>query len=220
MGLEEWKDVVGTSATVCTIVQFLVGFQVCLGFYKAKTTGESSILTFLMGVVMTFVWFNYGRLVGDSSLTTVNGVGLILQSFYVFCFYSITVNKLTTGKKIFIMGIVLMIVGSYIHTEEDTSVAQLRIGWLGASMSVAYCSAPLASIQQVCRSRSTECLPFYLILATFFVTGQWALYGTIIDDNFVAVPNMLGCAAATFQLALFQYFPRKTVEYKSLKTEI
>ena len=28
---------------------------------------------------MTFVWMNYGRMVGDSTLQTVNTTGLILQ---------------------------------------------------------------------------------------------------------------------------------------------
>merc|ERR1719228_439462 len=128
-------------------------------------------------MVMTFVWFNYGRLVGDSSIQTVNATGLVLQSFYVFFFYTITLNKLQTGKKIFLTLVFISPVGTYIRTEEDIGSAQLRIGWLGASMSVAYCSAPLASIQEVCRSRSTKSLPFYLILATFVVTGLWTTYG-------------------------------------------
>ena len=50
-----------------------------MGFYRAKSTGESSILTFLVGVVMTFVWMNYGVMVDDSTIQTVNAIGLMLQ---------------------------------------------------------------------------------------------------------------------------------------------
>jgi len=214
MGLEEWKEVVGNLATVCTIVQFLVGAQVCLGFYRAKSTGESSIMTFLVGVVMTFVWMHYGRMVGDSTLQTVNTTGLVLQGIYVFCFYSMTSNKLQAGKKIFLTVLVLFLVGMYVITQE------LSIGWLGASMSVAYCSAPLASIQEVVRSRSTRSLPFYLILATCIVTGLWTTYGHIIGDSFVSVPNCLGFLASLFQLSLFAYYPTNHTEYKPLSTEI
>ena len=101
---------------------------------------------------------------------------------------------------------------------QDLKGITLNIGWLGAIMSVAYCSAPLASIHevieigqilcaryhsmvserttceliswkimlvslvnvflsQVCRSRSTKSLPFYLILTTCVVTGLWSTYG-------------------------------------------
>jgi len=220
MALEDWKDVVGNAATICTIVQFLVGAQVCLGYYRAKSTGESSIMTFLVGVVMTFVWMNYGRMVEDSTLQTVNTTGLILQSIYVFAFYSITSHKLQAGKKIFLTILLLFIIGMYIITAEDLKGITLNIGWLGAIMSVAYCSAPLASIHEVCRSGSTKSLPFYLILTTCVVTGLWSTYGRIIGDSFVMVPNSLGFLAATFQLGLFAYFPAPPSEYKPLRTEI
>ena len=94
MSLEDWKDVVGNGATVSTIVMFLVGIQVCLGFWRQKTTGESSCLTFLMGVAMTFVWASYGRLVGDSKLEFVNGTGLVLQTIYTFVFYGYASSKI------------------------------------------------------------------------------------------------------------------------------
>jgi len=220
MSLEEWKDVVGHCATVSTIVQFLVGIQVCLGFWRNKTTGDTSCLTFLVGVGMTFVWFNYGRLVNDSTLVTVNGTGLMLQTCYTFVYYKYTTAKVKTGKKIFLTLIFVIMVQLYIQSEEDLNTAQMRVGLLGASMSVAYCSAPLASIQHVFSTRSTDALPYYLILATVLVTGQWTLYGHIIKDNFVKIPNMLGCMAAMFQYSLFFYFPTKKEEYKSIRTEI
>jgi len=207
MALEEWKDAVGNCATVSTIIQFLVGIQVCTGFYKNKTTGETSCMTFLVGVVMTFVWFNYGKLVSDETLQTVNGTGLVLQTLYTFCFYNFTPLKIQTGKKIFLTLLVVVLVQVYIHNEGDIETAQLRVGLLGASMSIAYCSAPLASIQHVFRTKSTESLPYYLILATVIVTGLWSMYGHIIHDSFVKFPNMIGFSAALFQLSLFYYFP-------------
>ena len=36
MALEEWKEVVGNAATICTIIQFLVGAQVSLSTNKLK----------------------------------------------------------------------------------------------------------------------------------------------------------------------------------------
>jgi len=153
MSLEDWKDVVANGATVSTIVMFLVGIQVCLGFWRNKSTGESSCLTFLVGVAMTFVWTNYGRLVGDSTLEFVNGTGLILQTIYTFVFYGYASSKIKTGKKMFFTLIFVMLVHFYIQYEEDMAKVQYTVGLLGASMSVAYCSAPLASVQHVFRTR-------------------------------------------------------------------
>lgn len=216
MALEEWKDFIGNCATVFTIIMFLVGIQVCAGFVKNKTTGETSCMTFLVGVVMTFVWFNYGKLVSDNTLQTVNGTGLVLQTLYTFCFYNFTPVKIQTGKKIFLTLLVVILVQVYIYNEVSLETAQLRIGMVGASMSVAYCSAPLASIQNVLKTKSTEALPFYLILATVMVTGLWSVYGHIIHDSFVKIPNMIGFLAAVFQLSLFYFFPNNAYKNQGI----
>ena len=216
MPLEDWKEIVGNSATITTIIQFLVGSQVCAVFYKNKTTGDTSGLTFLVGVLMTFAWFSYGRLIGDHSIQLVNMVGLVLQALYCVCFYIFTPDKWETGKRMVITIVLVTLVQLYTQYEEDLATAQLRLGLLCSSMAVTYCSAPLASVQHVFATRTTQALPFYLILATVAVTGQWSLYGIIIQDNVVLIPNMLGCAVASFQLALFWLFPANKLTNKQI----
>ena len=181
--------------------------QVCYSFYRKKTTGETSCMTFIVGVVMTFVWWSYGRLVQDSALQTVNGTGLVLQTAYCFCFYSFTNAKIQTGKKMFLTLLLLILVQTYIVNETEHETATFRIGLFGSFLSVSYCLAPLASVQHVLRSRSTESLPFSLILGTVIMTGIWSLYGTIIEDSFVRIPNMIGFSVAALQLSLFCCYP-------------
>jgi len=211
MSLEDWKDTVSLTATITTICQFLVGVQVCAGFVKKKTTGDSSCMTFIVGVVLTFVWFNYGKLIDDGTIKFVNGSGLFLQTCYTAVFYQYSVSKARLTKQLFITIVLLCSVATYIHSQTDKESVISHIGLLGASLSVAYCSAPLASISHVFKTRSTEVLPFYLIVATVLVAFQWSIYGAIINDSFVKIPNMIGFVVAVFQLSLFSYFPDKKV---------
>jgi len=211
MSLEEWKDTVSLTATVSTICQFLVGVQVCAGFVRRKTTGESSCMTFIVGVVLTYVWFNYGRLIDDGTLKFVNGTGLFLQTCYTVCFYHFCVGKVRLTKQLVFTFAFLCMVAAYIHYETEKDKTIYNIGLLGACLSVTYCGAPLASVSHVFKNRSTEVLPYYLILVTVLVALQWSIYGTIIHDNFVRIPNMIGCVIAIFQLSLFCYFPDKKV---------
>lgn len=206
MGLEQYKELVGNTATVITILNFLVGSQVCYGFIKKKTTGDVSGLTFLVGVMMTFSWWSYGRIVSDGSITLVNGVGLVLQTLYSVVYYVYTNERAATTKKTLLtIGFILTLKVSIERFEP--SLVQYRLGLLCATMSVLYCSAPLASILEVARTGETKALPFYLILATVMMTTSWTCYGLIIKDSFVIVPNMVGCALATFQLLLFAILP-------------
>ena len=107
----------------------------------------------------------------------------------------------------------LVLVQTYIVSESDPDTAIFRIGLFGASLSVSYCLAPLASIQHVFRSRSTESLPFTLILGSVIMTGIWSLYGNIINDSFVRIPNMMGFSVALLQLSLFCCYPARS-QYK------
>ena len=138
-------------------------------------------MTFIIGAVMTFVWFSYGRLVDDSKLMFVNGTGFVLQTIYCFVFYSFTTAKVQTGKKIFLTFLLLVLVQTYVVNEESLETAQFRIGLFGATLSVSYCLAPLATISHVMSTKSTESLPFALILNSVIFTSIWSVYGVIIQ---------------------------------------
>ena len=111
MALEEYKEFVGNTATLITIINFLVGSQVCYEFVKKKTTGDVSGLTFLVGVMMTFSWWSYGRIVSDSSITLVNGVGLILQTLYSICYFTYSAERCgsTTSATLFTVCFIIIL---------------------------------------------------------------------------------------------------------------
>ena len=55
-------------------------------------------------------------------------------------------SALKTGRMI-VMGVIFVVlVQSYITNEEDLSKSQMRVGMLGAILSISYSSAPLANL--------------------------------------------------------------------------
>ena len=214
MSLESWQGVVGVSATVSTVLQFLSGVPVCVVFYQRKTTAESSCLSFLAGVCMSCVCYNYGVLIHNTTLQTVNTAGLILQTIYTAVFYTYCSHRTRTGRMLGLAAVFVLSVQAYVLSEDDISLARTRVGLLGALLSITYSSAPLATLPTVFKTRNTETLPYYLILATVLATAQWSLYGVIIEDNIIKIPNLVGFIAAVLQLSLFCCFSSN----KSVKT--
>lgn len=51
--------------------------------------------------------------------------------------------------------------------------------------------------------KSTESLPFPIIMASLVVSSQWFVYGCLINDSFIQIPNFLGCVLSAFQLCFF-----------------
>lgn len=49
-------------------------------------------------------------------------------------------------------------------------------------------------------------MPFYMILTSFAVGGLWFIYGCMLNDNFIKIPNFLGFLLATVQIVPFVVF--------------
>ena len=121
---------------------------------------------------MSCVCFNYGKLIQNQTLQTVNATGFVLQTLYAIVFYKYTKHRVKTGRLIVMVFLFVVIVQTYVSNEEDLSKSQIRVGMLGSILSISYSSALLANLRLVFKSKNTESLPFYLILDTVFATGQ------------------------------------------------
>ena len=163
---------------------------------------------------MSCVCYNYGVLVQNTVLQTVNTAGFILQTLYTVIFYCYCSHRTKTVRMVVLAILFVFCVQYYVVSEDDISIAKTRVGLLGALLSITYSSAPLANLATVLKSRNTETLPFFLILATVLATGQWTLYGVIIEDNIIKIPNFVGFLVAVLQLSLFLCFTSN----KSVKT--
>lgn len=128
MALEDYKELVGNTATIITILNFLVGSQVCYEFVKKKTTGDVSGLTFLVGVMMTFSWWSYGRIVSDSSITLVNGVGLVLQTLYSVCYLSYSGERCGTTTTASIATLSFVIILNIIINSFEPAAVKSKLG--------------------------------------------------------------------------------------------
>lgn len=82
-------------------------------------------------------------------------------------------------------------------------------GLLCCTVTVLFFAAPLTLLFHVVRVKNSESMPFPLIAATLFVSLQWVIYGILVDDTFVVVPNFLGALLSAAQLSLFFIYPSR-----------
>lgn len=208
MVFEEFKDLVSTSATISSSLLLLTGISICNAFIKKGTTGEATAAIFIMGALNSFCWLEYGLLIKDSAVAIVSLAGGILMSIYTICFYIYSVRRAAVRKQIFgafAFYVILWLYLSYANTNKEHG--KHFCGIVCCGMSILFYGSPLVNLVHVIRTKSTSTLPFLMILGNFFVTGQWWLYGIIIEDNFLKIPYCLGWCLALVQLSLFVIFP-------------
>jgi uncharacterized protein with PQ loop repeat len=75
-----------------------------------------------------------------------------------------------------------------ILNENESEIETLFFkGILCCSVGVFFFASPLIKLKHVIQTRNSSSLPFPIIVASFFVTLQWFIYGYIIGDSFIQV---------------------------------
>ncbi|XP_032678836.1 sugar transporter SWEET1 [Odontomachus brunneus] len=211
-----WTQIRGTlalSASICTALQFLAGVLVCRKYIKNGSTGDSSALAFITCFMSCSLWMIYGCYIKDIFVICVNLFGIILQAIYIVIFALYCLKRWTTLKQVtaaLIFTTLVYLYANFIQT--DKALATKHIGFLSCSLTILFFASPLTLLAHVIRVKSTESLPFPVIMASMIVSCQWFAYGCLINDQFIQIPNFMGCVLSGFQLSLFLIYPSKRPE--------
>ncbi|XP_022250086.1 sugar transporter SWEET1-like isoform X1 [Limulus polyphemus] len=200
----------GNAAIVCTVASFFSGAFVCKKIWRKGSSADISPFPFLAGVLCGVLWLRYGLFVKDPVVISVNTIGLLFQTIYVLWYYVFTLNKSTLHRQL--LGTVILLGGLFyylIYLTKDESSAIQASGLMASASSLMFCAAPFASLADVIKTKSVENLPFPIIISTFVVTSLWFIYGFLLNDKYIQVPNFIGCLLALFQLSLFAIYPSK-----------
>ncbi|XP_075236923.1 sugar transporter SWEET1 [Lycorma delicatula] len=209
MALSEFKELLATTATVSAIMQFMSGAIVVQKYVLKGTAENESGFPFMSGFLSCMLWARYGFMIDDLAMVFVNLTGVTLMLIYGGVHYKYTPRKKVVLRQLLVVLIVMTLAHGYTIYETDSEIASTRFGFLTCCTTLVFFGSPLTNLAHVLRVKSTEILPFPLIIMTWFVSAQWYLYGIIINDSFVQYPNLIGCILATFQLLLFIIYPSR-----------
>lgn len=203
------KDVVGYTAVVVTIGLFLSGITICHTIWHKQSTVGVSPLPFLTATISCSLWTCYGLQTKDTAIFIVNFVGLLLQIIYIVFYYYMCTNKVEIQKKI--VGVIVFIFGLLfiVYSFRDNEKNMISIlGFMSSTASILFMASPLSNIVMVFHTQSTESMPFTLIAVSFLMAFLWFVYGILIKDYVVQIPNLIGTCVTAFQLLLFAIFRR------------
>jgi len=201
-------DYLSITAIVSTIGMFLTGIAICRTIKQRGSTEGISAVPFALCCVSCFFWLRYGLLKNDRTVIFINLVGLSLEIVYTLYYYVYTIRKGSLNQMLLISLATCAAMLIYIDgmaPPYDTAVAHL--GMMCLTLNILNFGAPLASMKEVMRTKSTETLPGPLIFANLIVAFQWFLYGYLVDDIYMKVPNVIGIILSLIQLSFFVIYP-------------
>jgi len=160
-----------------------------------------------MGFLGACFWLRYGSLKEDFTMISVNMVGSTLMLVYLLFYIYFTKRKrFIIAQFIAIVSLILtMLVAVHIYQHGSLSV----LGFISMSFNILNFGAPLAGVKIVFRKKCCDSLPLPLCTANLLVSAQWTIYGVLVDDIYIIIPNSAGVVLAILQLSLFLIFPQK-----------
>ncbi|XP_063227910.1 sugar transporter SWEET1-like [Bacillus rossius redtenbacheri] len=213
MGLEDYKDLVGTVAGIATVGQMFSGVFICKDIVQQGSTKNVPVIPFLGGVSMSIIMLKYADMLQDGVMMNVNLTGLALNAAYLIVYYLYCHEKGALWSQVFKAMVAVGLVLAYAVLDNPVR-AEFWLGMIITAFMFALIASPLLSLGEVIKTKSTAMLPFPLILSGTVVTFLWLLYGIIIQNTFIQVQNVVGLLLSSAQLMLFAIYPRRPVSIK------
>nr|CAD1823973.1 unnamed protein product [Ananas comosus var. bracteatus] len=146
-------------------------------------------------------------------VVTINGVGFVLESFYILIFLAFSPNRLRLKvlgilavELLFMAGVITgVMVGAQTHEKRS-----LIVGVLCVIFGTCMYASPLSIMKLVIQTKSVKYMPFFLSLVGFLNGVCWTIYAFIRFDIFVTIPNGLGALLGLAQLILYLCYYRST----------
>ncbi|XP_062549936.1 sugar transporter SWEET1-like [Armigeres subalbatus] len=219
VALQPHKDIIGLSAAIITVLQFFSGVFVVNDIRRKGSSEGFSAGPFLGGAVFSLLNIQFGQMLQDDAMIKVNMIGLGLNVVYVCAFYWYTVGpaKNKVWGQIGLAGAIAVGLIAYVQYE-DPKVVQFRFGMILTVILLILVGMPLLGLGQILKSKSTEGLPFPIILSGSFVSLAWLLYGIVLRSEFLVAQNAIALALGLVQLSLFVIFPNKSSVKSKKKT--
>lgn len=205
----DFKLFISWSATLSQFGLLSTGIQVCLKIKQQRSTKNITFFPFLTSCLSSILWTKYGILTDDVPLCSVGIIGMILQSTYLLFYYLNTRDKKWLSRRLMVSFLGVCSLLTYIkYYTEDYDTAVYHLGFIASGFTIVVYGSPLISVVNVIKHRSTEFMTFSMCMATFIVSLLWTIYGHLVQDNFILIPNGIGVILGSMQLLLFVLYPR------------
>lgn len=191
-------------AQFLTYASFLSGAKVCHLIHRQKSCAKLSPMPFLAGLNCTALWLRYGFIANEWEIIAVNVVGVTCQIVYLTFFVVYSKQKSRLVKQLLSLALFLSTLFWSIRMSNDPL---FLAGSLASLSSLIACASPLATIQDVFKTKCVASLPFPIIASSFIVSLSWLTFGYLKEDNFIIFSNAVAVAISGAQLILFVIYP-------------
>ncbi|XP_022721083.1 bidirectional sugar transporter SWEET10-like [Durio zibethinus] len=219
-----WAFVFGILGNVVSFLVSLAPLPTFYQIYKKKTSEGFQSMPYVVSLLSAIIWIYYALLKNNAMLLiTINTFRCVIKIFYIVTYFYFAPKK---EKVVTVMHILLfsvfgfgVIVLSTIFLKNP--MIRLRVlGYICVAFTLSVFVAPLCIVRKVIKTKSVEYMPFTLSMFLTLGAVLWFIYGLMLKDMIIAIPNILGFIFGILQMiiyAIYKNHPRKVAENPKLK---
>eukprot|EP00744_Colponema_vietnamica_P003628 GILI01005529.1.p2 GENE.GILI01005529.1~~GILI01005529.1.p2 ORF type:complete len:235 (+),score=67.43 GILI01005529.1:82-786(+) len=201
------QDVFSTLGSILAISLFASGLNVARVIIIKKEVGNAEPFPYYSMFLNCYLWFLYGIFDGKRPVWLTNGVGVILSVFTIVIFQIYEKKNAKKLAMINSVGAVLSAVlgvGVYFGVSDNYTRSQI-MGYVANVANVIMYGSPLKQLAEVLKTRNTADVPILLSIVSFLCSSAWLIFGLLVTDWFIVIPNVLGTLLNIVQLAILGY---------------
>mmetsp|Transcript_114585 Transcript_114585/g.364189 ORF Transcript_114585/g.364189 Transcript_114585/m.364189 type:complete len:229 (+) Transcript_114585:103-789(+) len=201
------------AGTLCTAFFFLSPCVQMMQVHKSSGASLSTVSpeTLILMFFNCALWTIWGVCLPMPPAVPPNLVGLVASSFYLLFCWSYVLRGASASKwnRLAALATVVAIMLTALATAVASSSKQAAdwVGWLAMLICICMFSAPLSTLGQVLRERSSELLPPVQCTMQFVNCFLWTVVGVHQKAMPLLVSNALGMVLGAVQLGLLAVFP-------------
>ena len=209
-----WAFAFGLLGNVISFSSLLAPIPTFYRIFKSKSTEGFQSVPYVVALFSAMLWIFYALVkTGEGLLISINAAGCVIETVYIVMYlvYAPRKAKIFTAKIVVLLniagfGLIFLLTLFAFHGETRV----VTLGWICVGFSVCVFVAPLSIIGRVIKTKSVEYMPFTLSLTLTLSAIVWFLYGLLIKDKYVALPNVLGFTFGVIQMVLYVFYMNKT----------
>ncbi|KAG6584167.1 bidirectional sugar transporter SWEET12-like isoform X2 [Cucurbita moschata] len=205
----------GLLGNLISFIVFLAPLPTFIRICKKKSTEGFQSVPYVVALFSAMLWLYYASFKPDETLLiTINSVGCVIEIVYIAIFVAFAPKQIRISTLRFVLllnfggfCIILLVTHFLVHGSNRVKV----LGWICVAFSISVFAAPLSIMRLVIRTKSVEFMPFSL---SFFLTLSaitWLLYGVLLKDIYIALPNVPGFIFGIAQMILYIIYNKQEI---------
>ncbi|CAL4987938.1 unnamed protein product [Urochloa decumbens] len=200
----------GLLGNIISFMTYLAPLPTFYRIYKSKSTEGFQSVPYVVALFSSMLWIYYALLKSSEFLLiTVNAAGCVIETIYIAVYLTYAPKKAKLFTAMILLLLNVGVFGLILLLTMLLSAGEKRVvllGWVCVGFAVSVFVAPLSIIRKVMVTRSVEFMPFFLSLSLTVSAVVWFLYGLLIKDKYVALPNVIGFTFGVIQMGLYAFY--------------